>query len=252
MGRHSAPDEEDAGGAGATVVERPAPDRPARHYRPDTSDAGPDTGSDTAALTLRGRVTEQRFSPAGGVPARTGRRTADDPAAPAETAEAAVTQELALRDAAPTAEPVTVAEPAPSAESEPSAESAPTAVTGPPVAEAPTESIPVIGPEPQQVAGPADAERAEAEAAPSDLALLRARPMLRLQVLAAVLVPFIAYVLVMLVLNRSDVRTVLIWAWIPLVSAGVLGGLLLDRAARAARSGRAASGPSRGGGDDAE
>src|SRR4051812_35887888 len=65
----------------------------------------------------------------------------------------------------------------------------------------------------------------------ADLALLRRRADVRNRVLGAVLVPFVLYAAVMVVLGASGVQYVL-WVWIPLVSAGILAGLILDAAHR--------------------
>jgi ABC-type transport system involved in cytochrome c biogenesis permease subunit len=63
----------------------------------------------------------------------------------------------------------------------------------------------------------------------ADLALLRRHPAVRNRVLGAVLVPFVLYAALLLAVGAKGV-TYLLWIWIPLVSAGVLAGLLLDRA----------------------
>ncbi|MEO9139142.1 MAG: hypothetical protein ABI345_08755 [Jatrophihabitans sp.] len=73
---------------------------------------------------------------------------------------------------------------------------------------------------------------AKAGSGASDLALLRANSALRARVMAAVLVPFLVYAGVLLVIDTRGLRTFLIWIWIPLVTAGVLAGLLLDAAHR--------------------
>jgi hypothetical protein len=65
----------------------------------------------------------------------------------------------------------------------------------------------------------------------ADLALLRRRPDVRNRVIAAVVVPFVLYVAVMLLIGAAGGQY-LLWVWIPLVSAGVGGGLILDRAHR--------------------
>jgi hypothetical protein len=63
----------------------------------------------------------------------------------------------------------------------------------------------------------------------ADLALIRSHPDVRNRVLGAVLAPFVLFVVVLLILSAKGVQY-LLWIWIPLVSAGVLGGLILDRA----------------------
>lgn len=68
----------------------------------------------------------------------------------------------------------------------------------------------------------------------SDLAVLRADSAARARVIAAVVAPFLLYVLVLIVLDAFDLRTALIWIWVPLVTAGVVAGLILDLAHRSA------------------
>ena len=62
--------------------------------------------------------------------------------------------------------------------------------------------------------------------------MLRDQPALRARCVAAIVVPFLAYALVLLVVGRRDVF--LLWIWIPMVAAGVLFGSLLDAAHRRA------------------
>ena len=65
----------------------------------------------------------------------------------------------------------------------------------------------------------------------ADLALLRTHPGLRARAAAAVLTPFVLYVIVLAVLGRFD--QALLWVWIPIILAGVAFGLVLDLAQRA-------------------
>jgi hypothetical protein len=60
----------------------------------------------------------------------------------------------------------------------------------------------------------------------ADLALLRQHSDVRARVVAAVVVPFVLYTAVMYLIGALNVY--LIWVWIPLVTAGVLGGSILD------------------------
>lgn len=69
--------------------------------------------------------------------------------------------------------------------------------------------------------------------APSDLALLRTHTDVRARVLAAVLVPIGLYVLALLTIGSLRWHVVLIWIWLPLVTAGILAGIVLDSAHRA-------------------
>lgn len=62
----------------------------------------------------------------------------------------------------------------------------------------------------------------------ADLRLLRTDPALRSRVAAAVVVPFVVYVVILLGIGRMDAFAV--WVWIPLITAGIGGGLLLDAA----------------------
>jgi len=66
----------------------------------------------------------------------------------------------------------------------------------------------------------------------ADLRMLREQPALRARCVAAIVVPFLAYALVLLVIGRTDVF--LLWIWIPTVAAGVLFGSFLDAAHRRA------------------
>ena len=87
---------------------------------------------------------------------------------------------------------------------------------------------------------PDDAAAAAVVAAPAarstgtraDLRMLRDQPALRARCVAAIVVPFLAYALVLLVIGRTDVF--LLWIWIPMVAAGVLFGSFLDAAHRRA------------------
>ena len=91
----------------------------------------------------------------------------------------------------------------------------------------------------------ADAERqpSGARGSAADLALLRRSGAARALVAAAVLVPFVIYTVVLLVLDKVSARTYLIWIWIPLITAGVLVGLVLDAAHRRALAPAPASRP---------
>jgi FtsZ-interacting cell division protein ZipA len=69
-----------------------------------------------------------------------------------------------------------------------------------------------------------------------DIALLRARPDVRNRVIAAAIVPFVLYAVVLLLTGGIDV--ILIWAWVPFVTAGVLAGSIVDAAHRKRSRGR--------------
>lgn len=64
----------------------------------------------------------------------------------------------------------------------------------------------------------------------ADLALLRTDAGLRARCIAAVVVPFVLFAVVLIVLGRVD--AFLLWVWIPTVLAGVLVGTFLDIAHR--------------------
>jgi hypothetical protein len=60
----------------------------------------------------------------------------------------------------------------------------------------------------------------------ADLHLLRTDPALRNRVIAAVVVPFVLFFVVLVLLGRLDAFAV--WIWLPLISAGLGAGVLLD------------------------
>jgi hypothetical protein len=64
----------------------------------------------------------------------------------------------------------------------------------------------------------------------ADLALLRERADVRNRCIAAVVVPFVLYTVVIYLIGAVGVY--LLWIWIPLVAAGVLAGSILDAAHR--------------------
>lgn len=64
----------------------------------------------------------------------------------------------------------------------------------------------------------------------ADLDLLRRHADVRARVIAAVVAPFVIYTIVMYLAGALDVY--FIWVWLPLVSAGVLAGSILDAAHR--------------------
>jgi len=68
----------------------------------------------------------------------------------------------------------------------------------------------------------------------ADLELLRSRPDVRNRVIAAVLAPFVVYTIVMVVVG--SLGAYLLWVWLPLVTAGVLAGSILDAAHRRGRT----------------
>ncbi len=102
-----------------------------------------------------------------------------------------------------------------------------------PIAEltSPPRPAPVAPAEP--VAAPAAApapalKPARERPSRTDLRLLRSSSSLRARCLAAVLLPFILYTIVLVVIGRVDAY--LFWIWIPAILAGVLFGAQLDGA----------------------
>jgi hypothetical protein len=104
---------------------------------------------------------------------------------------------------------------------------------------APVDAEPAAAP-PARPAPPAPAEPAASEkkgrwsrggqSTSADLALLRHHGDVRARVIAAVVAPFVIYTAVMILIG--SVHVYLIWVWIPLVTAGVLAGSMLDAAHR--------------------
>jgi hypothetical protein len=68
------------------------------------------------------------------------------------------------------------------------------------------------------------------QATAADLALLREHSEVRNRVIAAVVAPFVLYTVVMYLIGAVNVY--FIWVWIPLVTAGVVAGSILDAAHR--------------------
>lgn len=68
----------------------------------------------------------------------------------------------------------------------------------------------------------------------ADLQMLRENPALRARCIAAAVVPFILYTVVLVTIGRADIY--LVWVWIPIVVAGILVGTFLDLGHRSARS----------------
>jgi Flp pilus assembly protein TadB len=77
----------------------------------------------------------------------------------------------------------------------------------------------------------------------ADLRLLRGSSGLRVQAAAAVIVPFVLYVVVIAVLGRTD--RLLVFLGAPVILAGLLFGAVLDRAHRRAARSQPTTNPSR-------
>lgn len=192
MGRHSAPDDDDTRSA---VVVRPTGDRrprPGRHARPDDDDESP-----------IGRVLQTMPRPS-----------------PPVAAPDQVTARIA-----------------PSVPSTPDVSRAPEVSRVPEPALGTTEDTEPIVPtdeaEEEQVdASPAATARVGKgnQSTAADLALLREHSDVRARVIASVVVPFVLYTAVLYAIGALDVY--FIWVWIPLVTAGVVAGSILDAAHR--------------------
>ena len=107
---------------------------------------------------------------------------------------------------------------------EPEPETEPIAGLSAMLEEAPVEPQPKLSP-------PARRPARGTQSTAADLELLRRHPDLRARVIAAVVVPFVLFAAVLLLI-RAPAAQYLVFIWIPLVSAGVLAGLLLDVAHR--------------------
>jgi hypothetical protein len=201
MGRHSAPeDDEDAGDVAVAVVDRslkphPLPVPRGRHSAPDDDDAADDASIAAGAGVGAGVGIE--------APAR--HRPRPVPVAPA--AEAGL-------EAVPEAGPQAAVEPVLKTDSAPAAKPDKPAVPKAPKA-------PKASKLPKQRGDSATQQ---------DLAMLRSDPALRNRVAAAVVVPFALTAVVLTVVG--ELGSFFDWIWIPLISAGVLAGLLLDSAQR--------------------
>lgn len=66
-----------------------------------------------------------------------------------------------------------------------------------------------------------------AQSTAADLALIRRHPAIRNRVIGGALVPFVLYAVVLVVLSAAAAQY-LIWIWIPMVTAGILIGFVLD------------------------
>jgi hypothetical protein len=204
MGRHSAPDDdpdtspdtvaEDANGAAIALDEDPAAGRRGRHARVEDVE---DTGPVPGAEM----------------------RSADERAAAQDERP---TQRLVL-DELLNAEPLAADEAGPTEVGSAPELGKPSKPAKPPKAPK--------APEPAKQAKPKAPRGAQSTAA--DLELIRRHPEVRNRILGAVLAPFVVYLAVMLLLGASGVQY-LLWIWIPLVTAGVLAGLILDSAHRRA------------------
>lgn len=226
MGRHSAPDDE--GGQEtrvvavldvATLLGRHAPTRPGPKPRPV-----PAIDEPPAPET---KVPETK-APQTKAPAATELAADQVGLELIEDALAAVPAEAAPAAEAPAASEAHTAQIPPVVEPEPSVPEAPTAqipLVEEPVGDEATASLPAAAV--PVVAAP---ETKESRASSSDLALIRAHGDVRARCLAGVLVPFVLYVVVLVLIGSLALTTFLLWIWIPLISAGILVGLFLDAA----------------------
>ena len=81
---------------------------------------------------------------------------------------------------------------------------------------------------------PPPARTRKQSATAADLHLLRTDPALRNRVIAAAVVPFVLFFAVLVLVGRLDAFAV--WIWLPLISAGIGAGVLLDTGHAKARS----------------
>lgn len=214
MGRHSAPDDdsdvavEDAPDEGRTAVAL-APGGRGRHARDDDeAETDPPGGLG---------VIEDVFAEA-----------------PAEVAEVPVAADAGPAPAEAITERIPpVRAPLPGPIDAPQLTAPP---PGPPQLEAP-DAPPALPP------APAQPSAAPARATGADLRLVRQHRDVLIWCAVALLLPFVAYVVVLQITGHLASRTALIFLFAPLITAGVLVGLALDIGHR--RHGRAASdGPS--------
>jgi hypothetical protein len=237
MGRHSAAsgDEDEPVLVTPVVVDRP---RPGRHSRSDEERAG---AADPAAQPgPKPRPAQDRDEPveARDEPAET--EAVDVPFADQQT------ERIGLLEVAMAAE--ADAEIAPVAEPAPIPPEGPTPGPAEPEAAEPTESVAPPEPAPVQTPKPAkEPKEAKAPKPPraarigrgtqstsADLAILREHSDVRARVIAAIVAPFVLYTAVLFLIGAMDVY--LIWIWVPLVTAGVLAGSILDAAHRRGRA----------------
>jgi hypothetical protein len=215
MGRHSAAPGDEAEDAPVALAVDPAAARRGRHNRDeDLQDTGPVAGTEMRRLDERAAAQDAQPTELISLadlliePDRLAEPDAPDqqgPAAPAPESSAVTQAE------------VTEAEGEPAVQREPAA-----------------EGDAAVQREPAAEGDAAAKEKPAARGAHStaaDLALLRRHGDVRNRVIGAVLVPFVLYGAVMLLLGVTGVQY-LLWIWIPLVSAGVLAGLILDAAHR--------------------
>jgi hypothetical protein len=231
MGRHSAPDDEpdDAAVVASVALDLgPAqPDLPrGRHARPGEPGGRPaaeddhrtqmiaivDPGVEVDDIQVDTHDTDvivppPDFLPLGDAPAEPSK--AERKAAKAAAKSAAGAAKAEARAASKT-EKETKAGPDPGA-------TAPTAPNAPTTPARPT--------------GPKAKRKRDGETdTQADLRVLRENSAVRARSIAAVLVSFLLYTVVMIVIARTDVY--LLWIWIPIVVAGVLVGVVLDLAHR--------------------
>ncbi len=217
MGRHSAPGADDDGerlDAGtATATRHPRPARHAQGNEPD--EAAGDAGAKPAP---EGATTAG--SPAAATkPPATGTKTPKPPRITPSDGLDLIEDALygVPADSIP-AEPLALGKTAPNPKRETDGRAAKDESADP--AAAPVEPVAPV----------AAAERVEPVAAKTqtDIELLKTRGDVRARVVAAVVVPFVLYAVVLTAIGSFGWRVFLIWIWIPLVTAGIIVGLFLD------------------------
>lgn len=217
MGRHSAPGADDEGerldAATATATRHPRPARHAQGNEPD--EAAGDAGTKPApkGAATAGSPAAATEPPAAGTKTPKPPQTApsDDPdliedalyGAPADS----------IRD-----EPLALGKPPPKPKRETDGRAATDESADP-------SAAPV---EPAAPVAAADGVEPAAAKAQTDFELLKARADVRARVVAAIVVPFVLYAVVLTAIGSFGWRVLLIWIWIPLVTAGIIVGLFLD------------------------
>jgi hypothetical protein len=212
MGRHSAPDDDVDDGAAATTATIDL----------GPLDLGPPDGPDAPARS-RGRHAQSGDDDAAGADEQPTQMIAPvDPGLEADFDDTHVTDVLVPPD--PDTD-VVAPEEAPAKPSRADRRAAKARAK----ADAAAGAAPAAPPKPAKPAKPTKRRDGETDTQ-ADLRVLRENSAVRARSLAAVLVSFLLYTVVMIVIGRTEVY--LLWIWIPIVVAGVLVGVVLDLAHR--------------------
>jgi hypothetical protein len=212
MGRHSAASDDEGDELSAAQTAVALDDRPTgRHAAPPRPPA-PVAAPASVALAKPGgaKPTDAAKADTERIPLITD-PIVDRPIPESETVQIPVITAALLDDLAPppTGEPV-LDEP----------------VLDQPVVDEPVVDEPAVPSAP--VVAPSSAPKASGHSTAADIALIRGHGDVRARAIAAVLVPFVVYVVYWLIVGHATTRSWLIWIWIPVIAAGVLFGLTLD------------------------